>query len=124
MAVVIRLARQGAKHRDFWRMVVADARSPRDGRFIEQVGWYDPLTKPATVQVKADRVQYWIQAGARPSDKVRALLRRSSAMREGRAVVAEAAGSPTAPSAPAAPAAPAASPAPETDAASGSESGA
>ncbi len=88
MAVVIRLARQGAKHRDFWRMVVAESRSPRDGRFIEQIGWYDPLTTPATVQVKADRVRYWLGAGATPSDKVRALLRQSSAMREGAASVA------------------------------------
>ena len=83
MAVVIRLARQGAKHRDFWRMVVTDPRSPRDGRFIEQIGWYDPLTSPPTVQVKADRVRYWLGVGAQPSEKVRALLKRSGALKPG-----------------------------------------
>ncbi len=80
MSVVIRLARQGAKHRDFWRMVVTESRSPRDGRFIEMIGYYDPLTNPATIKVKADRAQYWIGVGARPSDKARVLLKKSGAL--------------------------------------------
>jgi small subunit ribosomal protein S16 len=71
-------------------MVVAESRSPRDGRFIETVGYYDPLTKPATVNVKSDRVRYWIQNGARPTDKVRILLRRSGAMTEPAPSAAEA----------------------------------
>ena len=72
--VKIRLKRMGAKKRPFYRLVVADSRSPRDGRFIELLGWYDPLTEPARVQVDADKVHEWMRKGARPSDAARDLL--------------------------------------------------
>jgi small subunit ribosomal protein S16 len=72
--VKIRLKRMGAKKRPFYRLVVADSRSPRDGRFIELLGYYDPLTEPAKVQVDADKVREWMSKGARPSDAARALL--------------------------------------------------
>ena len=72
--VKIRLKRMGAKKRPFYRLVVADSRSPRDGRFIELLGYYDPLTNPAKVQIDADKVREWIGKGARPSDAARALL--------------------------------------------------
>src|SRR4029077_16775101 len=72
--VKIRLRRMGAKKRPFYRLVVADSRSPRDGRFIELLGYYDPLTDPAKVQVDADKVREWMRKGARPSDAARALL--------------------------------------------------
>jgi small subunit ribosomal protein S16 len=72
--VKIRLKRMGAKKRPFYRLVVADSRSPRDGRFIELLGFYDPLPNPATVQIDADKVREWIGKGARPSDAARALL--------------------------------------------------
>jgi small subunit ribosomal protein S16 len=64
----------GAKKRPFYRLVVADSRSPRDGRFIELLGFYDPLPNPATVQIDADKVREWMRKGARPSDAARALL--------------------------------------------------
>jgi small subunit ribosomal protein S16 len=72
--VKIRLKRMGAKKRPFYRLVVADSRSPRDGRFIELLGYYDPLPNPATVRIDADKVREWIGKGARPSDAARALL--------------------------------------------------
>ena len=72
--VKIRLKRMGAKKRPFYRLVVADSRSPRDGRFIELLGYYDPLPNPAKVQIDADKVREWIGKGARPSDAARALL--------------------------------------------------
>ncbi len=72
--VKIRLKRMGAKKRPFYRLVVADSRSPRDGRFIELLGFYDPLPNPARVQIDADKVREWIGKGARPSDAARALL--------------------------------------------------
>jgi small subunit ribosomal protein S16 len=72
--VKIRLKRMGAKKRPFYRLVVADSRSPRDGRFIEEVGTYDPIANPAKVQIDADRVRDWMSKGARPSDIARKLL--------------------------------------------------
>jgi small subunit ribosomal protein S16 len=72
--VKIRLKRMGAKKRPFYRLVVADSRSPRDGRFIELLGFYDPLPNPAKVQIDGDKVREWIRKGARPSDAARALL--------------------------------------------------
>ncbi len=72
--VKIRLKRMGAKKRPFYRLVVADSRSPRDGRFIELLGFYDPLPNPAKVQIDAEKVREWIGKGARPSDAARALL--------------------------------------------------
>ena len=72
--VRIRLTRMGAKKRPFYRVVVADARAPRDGRFIEQVGYYNPMTEPHTVQIKLDRVDYWLGVGAQASDTVGRLI--------------------------------------------------
>ena len=70
MAVVIRMKRAGAKKRPFYRVVVANSRSPRDGRYIEQLGYYDPLTNPATFKVDAEKMALWIQRGALPSESV------------------------------------------------------
>ena len=78
--VKIRLRRMGAKKRPFYRIVVADSRSPRDGRSIEEVGTYNPLTDPAEITVKADRIQEWIKNGAQPTDTVRALLKKAGAL--------------------------------------------
>ncbi len=76
MAVKIRLARHGAKKRPFYRIVVADGESPRDGRFLESVGTYNPLKEPAEVTLKTDRVKYWMEQGALPSDTVKSLLKK------------------------------------------------
>lgn len=72
--VKIRLKRMGTTKRPFYRLVVADSRSPRDGRFIEALGYYDPLPQPASVKIDADRVREWLRKGARPSDSARDLL--------------------------------------------------
>ena len=80
MALVIRLARRGAKHRDFWRLVVADSRSPRDGRFVEMLGYYDPMTNPATIKVDTTRIAFWIGNGAKPSEKARAVIHNAGAV--------------------------------------------
>ena len=77
--VRIRLTRMGAKKRPFYRVVVADARAPRDGRFIEQLGHYNPMTEPKTVQLKMDRVDYWLSVGASPSDTVGRLIENARA---------------------------------------------
>ena len=74
MAVKLRLRRVGARHQPKYRIVVADARSPRDGRFIETVGHYNPLTDPETVVLDSDRARHWIQNGAQPTDAVKRLL--------------------------------------------------
>jgi small subunit ribosomal protein S16 len=79
--VRIRLRRMGAKKAPFYRIVVADARSPRDGRFIEEIGYYDPTKNPAVVKVDGERAQYWIGHGAQPTDTVRSLLRREGILR-------------------------------------------
>jgi small subunit ribosomal protein S16 len=76
MAVKIRLARHGAKKRPFYRIVVADNESPRDGRFLEKVGTYNPLQDPAEVTLKADRIQYWLDLGATPTNTVKNLLKK------------------------------------------------
>jgi small subunit ribosomal protein S16 len=78
--VKIRLRRMGAKKRPFYRLVVADSRSPRDGRFIEQLGYYDPLTEPATVKIDEDKVQRWLSQGAQPSEAARSLLQREGVL--------------------------------------------
>ena len=77
MAVKIRLARHGAKKKPFYRIVVADGESPRDGRFLEKVGTYNPLRDPAEVTLNTDRVQYWLQQGAIPTDTVRTILKKN-----------------------------------------------
>ncbi len=76
MAVKIRLARHGATKRPYYRIVVADSESKRDGRFLENVGTYDPKTEPARVTFKAERVRYWLERGATPTDTVRSLLKK------------------------------------------------
>ena len=73
--VKIRLRRMGAKKAPYYRIVVADSRSPRDGRCIEEIGTYNPLTEPATVTVDVEKAQTWIKNGAQPTDTVRALLK-------------------------------------------------
>ena len=75
MAVKIRLRRMGAKKTPFYRVVVADSRYPRDGRFIEQVGTYNPLTDPVTVDIDTEKVNKWIANGAQPTDTVKRLLK-------------------------------------------------
>lgn len=75
MAVKIRLSRAGAKKRPFYRIVAADARSPRDGRFLERLGTYDPTTEPSTITLKHDRIEYWLGVGAQPTTSVARLLR-------------------------------------------------
>jgi len=76
MPVKIRLARHGAKKRPFYRIVVANSESPRDGRFLETVGTYNPLPDPAEVSIKNERVRYWMDQGAIPTDTVRNLLKK------------------------------------------------
>ena len=75
--VKIRLKRMGAKKAPSYRVVVADERMPRDGRFIEEIGFYNPMTEPATIKVDAEKAQKWIKNGAQPSDTVRALLKKA-----------------------------------------------
>jgi small subunit ribosomal protein S16 len=74
--VKIRLRRMGAKKHPFYRLVVADARSPRDGRFIEHLGYYDPMTDPVQVKIDAEKVMRWLRQGAQPSEAARSLLKR------------------------------------------------
>ena len=75
MATRIRLARVGSKKNPIYRVVVADARSPRDGRFIEIVGRYNPQTQPSTIDLDADKIRDWVSTGAQPSDSVRRLMK-------------------------------------------------
>ena len=80
MAVKIRLRRMGAKKAPFYRVVVADSRAPRDGRFIEEIGYYNPLTDPADIKIDAEKAQAWLQKGAQPTDTVRGLLKKAGAL--------------------------------------------
>jgi len=91
--IKLRLRRMGAKKRPFYRIVAAEHSSPRDGRFIEILGHYDPLTEPATVKVDAERVKYWLSVGAKPSDTVAGLLKRAGVTAD---ASAEATGTPAA----------------------------
>ena len=77
MSVKIRLKRTGAKKQPSYRIVVADSRFPRDGRFIEELGFYNPRTEPSTVNVDGDKAKKWLANGAQPTDTVRALLKKS-----------------------------------------------
>ena len=77
MAVKIRLRRMGAKKSPFYRVVVADSRFPRDGRFIEEIGTYDPMREPAEIKIDAEKAKAWIANGAQPTDPVRYLLKKS-----------------------------------------------
>ena len=80
MAVKIRLKRLGAKKTPFYRVVVADERSPRDGKFIDEIGYYNPLTNPAEIKIDAEKAKKWIANGAQPTDTVRALLKKTGAI--------------------------------------------
>lgn len=78
--VKIRLRRMGAKKRPFYRVVVADARSPRDGRFIEEIGYYDPTKEPAVIKIDEEKAIRWINNGAQPTDTARSLLRKTGVL--------------------------------------------
>ncbi len=73
----MRLRRMGAKKQPFYRVIVADERSPRNGRFIEELGYYNPLTEPATIKIDADKVKEWIKNGAQPTETVKVLLKKA-----------------------------------------------
>jgi len=81
MAVKIRLKRMGAKKNPFFRVVVADSRSPRDGKFIESIGYYDSTTNPATVKLDAEKAVEWMSKGAQPTDTVRSLFSKQGIMK-------------------------------------------
>lgn len=76
MAVKIRLRRMGAKKAPFYRIVVADSRSPRDGRFIEEIGYYNPMEEPSVVRVDPEKAKKWIENGAQPTDTVKSLFKK------------------------------------------------
>ncbi len=77
MSVKIRLRRMGAKKAPFYRVVVADSRYPREGRFIDEIGYYNPLTEPADIKIDAEKAEKWMANGALPTDTVKALLKKS-----------------------------------------------
>ena len=81
MAVVLRLSRAGTHKAPFYHVVATDSRKPRDGRYIEDVGVYDPTKKPELVKLKADRVEHWLKAGAKPSQTVALLLKKAKAQK-------------------------------------------
>ena len=89
--VKIRLKRMGAHKKPFYRIVVADSRNARNGRFIEEIGYYNPLTEPATIKIEGERAEYWLSQGAQPTDVVRSLLKKSGVTGEKKAAKAEAA---------------------------------
>jgi small subunit ribosomal protein S16 len=80
--LAIRLTRQGAKKKPFYRVVVAEKRAKRDGRFVEIVGHYNPCREPAQLELKLDRIRYWIKCGAQPTDTVKNLIRKSEQQRQ------------------------------------------
>lgn len=80
MATKIRLRRMGAKKRPFYRVVVADSRSPRDGKFIEEIGYYDPSTTPATINIDEEKAMKWLADGAKPSDTAKSLFQKQGIM--------------------------------------------
>ncbi len=77
MAVKMRLRRMGAKKAPFYRVIVADSRSPRDGRFIDELGYYNPLTNPAEIKIDAEKAKKWLGNGAQPTETVKSLLKKS-----------------------------------------------
>ncbi|HDZ89114.1 MAG: 30S ribosomal protein S16 [Deltaproteobacteria bacterium] len=81
MAVRIRMTRMGAKKKPFYRFVAADSESPRDGRFLDILGYYDPMKDPAVVKIHEDKMNYWIEKGARVSEAVQAILKRERKMK-------------------------------------------
>jgi small subunit ribosomal protein S16 len=82
MSVKIRLTRRGAKGQPFYRLVVADSRSPRSGKYLDSVGYYNPRTEPSTMHVNTDKVLAWLRKGARPSDAARVILERTGVLRQ------------------------------------------
>ncbi len=76
MAVVLRLKRMGTNKKPFYRIVATDKRSPRDGRFIEEIGYYDPKKNPADIKINKERALYWLKNGAKPSETVRSLIKK------------------------------------------------
>ena len=80
MAVKIRLRRMGAKKAPFYRVVVADSRFPRDGRFIEEIGYYNPMTEPADIKIDGEKAKKWIANGAQPTDTVKSLLKKNGVL--------------------------------------------
>lgn len=80
MAVKLRLKRMGAKKKPFYRIVAADVRAPRDGRFIEQIGYYNPVSDPIELKVDAEKAEKWLKTGAQPTDTVRALLKKTGVL--------------------------------------------
>jgi len=80
--VKIRLRRMGAKKNPFYRIVIADSKAPRDGRFIEEIGTYDPLATPSMIKIDMERANYWVKNGAQPTDTVRALIKKAGASQE------------------------------------------
>ena len=80
MAVKIRLRRVGAKKAPFYRVVVADSRFPRDGRFIEEIGYYDPTKEPSVVKIDAEKAKQWLSNGAQPTDTVREILKKAAVL--------------------------------------------
>ena len=77
MAVKIRLRRMGAKKAPFYRVIVADERSPRDGKFIDEIGYYNPLTEPAEIKIDAAKAEKWLNDGAQPTETVKSILKKS-----------------------------------------------
>ena len=77
MAIKIRLKRMGAKKAPFYRVVVADSRSPRDGRFVEEIGYYNPITEPSIIKLDEEKVQKWMKNGAQPTDTVKKLIEKA-----------------------------------------------
>ena len=81
MAVRIRLRRMGAKKKPFYRVVVADSRSPRDGRFLDTIGWYDPISNPARIEINEEKAMKWLADGAEPTDSARSVLSAAGVLR-------------------------------------------
>ena len=81
MAVKIRLRRMGQKKAPFYRVVVADSRYPRDGRFIEEIGYYNPMTAPAEIKINAEKATAWLEKGAQPTETVKSLLKKSDILK-------------------------------------------
>mgnify|MGYP003289092408 FL=1 len=81
MAVKMRLRRMGAKRAPFYRVVVADSRYPRDGRFIEEIGTYNPMTNPAEIKIDAEKAEQWLKNGAQPTDTVKVILKKSGVIK-------------------------------------------
>ena len=78
--VKIRLKRMGMKKKPFYRLVVTDSRNPRDGRFIEEIGYYNPVSEPVEMKIDGERAKYWLGVGAQPTDTVRALLKKGGVL--------------------------------------------